>query len=184
MKLQPKSVLWFDDEWGTARQAGLAPWLRALHAEERGHYMKLTMCNSLREFARLLHEGPEPGRVFDLLIIDLMLTDELETTYACMGFPNERVLRLDAGAQIAGLLRSSAFDDERASWLAAYQHVPILLLSNSPTLHALVINYVGHKRMDQIKVLSKEFVVRKGGDGVDAQPNFVEAVRLLLNVAR
>ena len=146
------------------------------------------MCAQVAQFAQLLRNGADGQRdrvrPFKLLIIDVMLTNEPEGTYASLGFEDERVIKLDAGAQIAALIRSSMFDAERPEWLAAYRTVPMLLLSSSPTLKTLVSNKVGYRRMDHIKLVSKSLVLRSGqSGGVDAHPDFLECVLELLPTA-
>jgi hypothetical protein len=190
MTTPPAPVLWFDDEWNTEREAGLAPWRRALQAEQNAGRLQVSMCAQVAQFAQLLRDGATGPRdrwqSFKLLIIDVMLTNEPESTYASLGFDEERVIKLDAGAQIAALIRSSMFDAERPDWLATYRTVPMLLLSSSPTLKTLVGNKVGHRRMEQVKLVSKSLVLRSGaGGGVDAHPEFLECVlELLPGVAR
>ncbi|MFT3819692.1 MAG: hypothetical protein QM750_19010 [Rubrivivax sp.] len=178
-------VIWFDDEWNTEREDGLAPWQRALQAEQSAGRLRLTMCNRVVEFARLLRdstagEGAERRR-FELLIIDVMLTNEPERTYASLGFDEERVIKLDAGAQLAALIRSTLFDAERPEWLRAYVGVPMMLLSSSPNLRSLVSDKVGYKRMGSLKMVPKSLVTRAGHEGVDADEEFIETVRELLD---
>ena len=180
----PTPVLWFDDEWGTEREPGLAPWQRALHAEQSAGRLRLTMCNRIVEFARLLRESTAAAnpsqRRFALLIIDVMLTEEPEQSYRSLGFEDERVIKLDAGAQIAALIRSSMHDRDRPEWLRGYVDVPMMLLSSSPNLTSLVSDKVGFRRMKSLKMVPKSLVTRAGHEGVDADEEFIETVRELL----
>lgn len=177
-------ALWFDDEWGTERESGIAPWQRALHAEQKAGLIRLTMCNSVIDFASKLRIGavkPDGSRQgFGLLIIDVMLASEPEPNYASLGFEDERVLNYDAGAQIAELIRSSRYDAERPRWLHDYVSVPMILLSSSPNLRPLVSNRVGHTRMSALRLVPKKLVARSGYDGMDADAEFIDALRDLL----
>ena len=186
MTADAASILWLDDEWGTAREVSLAPWRRALQTEQERHRVRLRTCSQLHDFARSLREGVEsPGTAGEpshrLLIIDLMLSYERDMNYASLGFDDERVVKLDAGVQIAGLIRSSQFDGQRPDWLAPYGRVPMLLLSSSPLLAQLVQAHVGYRRMQALRWVSKSLQQRPGGAGVDASADFLEAVRGLLS---
>jgi hypothetical protein len=179
-------TLWFDDEWGTDREPAIYPWKRVLDKLQSLGRLRLTCCNSLDEFSRLLQGGPDPeadgqrGR-FGLLIIDIMLTEEREDTYASLGFPKERLSRFEAGAQIAALIRSSFFDGKRPPWLERYVDVPILVLSSSPSLRPLVERRVGYSRMKGVELISKSLELSAAGDGVNASPEFGKAILKLLS---
>lgn len=175
-------MLWIDDAWGTERETGLLPWRRTLQQFEDQGLAKVTTCSRLAEFARHLRT-PEnvTNPSFDLLVIDVMLTDEPESTYSCLGFPEEQVMRLDAGVQIAVLIRSSTFDLGRPHWLSPYQSVPILLLSATPSLRSLVDGKLGYRRREKLLMLPKDLVRRTDQSGYDAHPDFGVAVKSLLD---
>jgi hypothetical protein len=137
------SVLWFDDEFGTDREASLAPWRRAMQAEHDKGRLRFRTCSKLSELAELLRsgvadDGTRGASTYSLLILDVMLNFEQGENYEQLGFEEELVIKLDAGAQIAGLIRSSKFDDGRPEWLSHYGNVPLMLLSSSPLLRDLV----------------------------------------------
>lgn len=180
----PANVLWLDDEFGTERESGLTPWKRELNKAEKKGRLKVRPCGRLDDFARLLEAGaPHAGdtfRAFDLLIIDVMLNLEVQTNYEPLGFDEELVIQMEAGAQIAGLIRGSLFDGQRPNWLAAYRHVPLLVLSSSPEAPRWVAKQVGSRRMESVRVVVKALQTRSDGQGVDASKAFLEAVDALL----
>lgn len=172
-------VLWFDDEWGTDRQDGLGPWDRALGTLVTQGLIKLTCCRSVREFA---DELKRDDLIYGLLILDVMLTEETEPTYAVLGFADEQVIHFDGGAQIAELVRSSRFDTKREDWLKRYTVVPMLVLSASPKVVSLVKTKVGRGRMDGLRLVPKSLKQDSSRDTVEAGDDFVVSVRELIGL--
>lgn len=184
----PPQVLWLDDELGTERQSRLSPWLRPLQEMERLRQIRLTMCNNADDFARNLGRDLPDSQMstlprFHLLIIDVMLTEEQDRTFSSMGFPDEQLHPLDAGAQIAGLLRNPTYG-EPSRWLAAYSEVPILLLSSSPALNSLVRRKIGRGGAMGIEIVSKRLQIADRDEGIRADPAFVDAVKRSLGIVQ
>ncbi len=177
MNAQSLHVLWFDDEWDTDRAAALAPWERALSRLQPRP--TLTRCNNVRQFARLLEDDAPHGR-YGLLILDVMLIEESERTYAALGFDDESVEPYDAGAQIAELIRSSRHAHMRKPWLQQHASTPLLVLSSSPRVMQLVRQKVGRSGMQKLSVVAKELRQLPGAGGIEAHDSFLQAVNLLL----
>lgn len=183
MSPDPHSVLWFDDEHGTQRDAGLGPWLRVLQDEEKQGRLRLTRSRTVAEFASRLRERPaatnesaSPRPAFALLILDVMLIEERATNYADLGYAEENVSPRSAGVQIAELIRSSNFDAGRPEWLQPYVSVPIILLSNAPSVPSLVRSKIGRSRMAGLSLVAKDLIRVPGQNRVEAVPAFRAAV--------
>lgn len=184
MAVAMKQILWFDDELGTERSDALAPWRGALEQLSRSEGHGTTLCRTLKEFAVHLRTGhaglPDaPGPRFDLLIVDVMLTEEEEPNYGCLGFPSERLSPYDAGAQIASLLRSTVHDSTRVDWLQPYCATPLIALSSSPAFRSKVEIAVGHTRLGKLECVSKDIDILSG-ESIVARAEFSESVRRLL----
>jgi CheY-like chemotaxis protein len=153
-------VLWLDDEFGTDGERVLDLWRRPLTAMRDPAPVRLHTCDRIARFAECLRAGTNvsgngtPKR-YDLIILDVMLNLDDVVSFSSLDFEDEQVIRMDAGAQLAELLRSSAHDGRRAPWLQPYIAVPLVLLSSSPLVENLVMNRVGHKRMHGVEVFSK-----------------------------
>ena len=187
MSQPPLAVLWLDDEFGTEREPRLSPWMRPLRALEGTGHVRLTTCNRIADFA--VHLGSKIATEectilprHQLLILDVMLTEDKVENFESLGFEEERMFPLDAGAQVAGLLRSSLFEGERKPWLRAYCDVPLMLLSSSPTLRSLVTKKVGNGRMFKVELISKRIELDARGDRVVADPDFEAALRRQLGL--
>lgn len=155
------SLLWHDDELDGARTPYVAIWRTWFdrRAASIGAVMRCT--STLREFSSAL-QAAKPR--FDLLVIDVMLKREPDTNFSSFGFARERILRLDAGAQIAGLLRNGGdFERNRSDWLKSYASTPIVLLSSTPTVVDLLKHYVDADRRDGVLGLVKSVGVHSRG---------------------
>ena len=183
----PVLALWLDDELhDSGRQNALTPWHAPMLAIERFGKLKLETCSRLAPFADALRQGvrrgnrdPEP---IELLIIDLMLDFE-DPHFGPLGFERELFDYQSAGAQIAGLIRSSRFDASRPEWLKPYCEVPMLLLSSSPKLHEDVPNQVGERRMGGIVLVNKSLQTYTSSGESEPSPEFTAAMESLLALA-
>jgi hypothetical protein len=172
---KPIRILWHDDEIGGARESYVSPWLNWFTKEAPLLNVTVRKTSKLSELSSALKSEVLN---FSLLIIDVMLKREPDQTFCALGFPNERVLRLDAGAQIAGLLRNELFDHQRPPWLNSYKATPLLLLSSSPTLSELVKLYVEADRRENIVAISKSLDI--SGDEARVDDSFDKTLRDLV----
>jgi hypothetical protein len=129
-------LLWHDDELDGPRSQYVAPWRNWF--ERLRPPFSVTYTSSLAGFAAALNQPND----FQLLVLDVMLKRERDTDFRALGFERERILRLDAGAQIAGLLRNPVFSLTRPDWLRRYSRTTLVLLTSTPTVADLIRHYV------------------------------------------
>jgi hypothetical protein len=145
-------VLWLDDELNSDRASYVLVWRRWLQIANDKGLCRLTTCNCLEQLSALL---APTDLEFDLLIFDVMLKREPLGHFGPLGFADERLLRMDAGAQIVGLLRNKQFDLDRPTWLKHYANKPVVLFSSTPSLKNLLGQYVDSNRRDGLHCLVK-----------------------------
>jgi hypothetical protein len=129
-------LLWHDDELDGPRSQYVAPWRKWF--ERLRPPFSVTYTSTLVDFAAALRQTED----FQLLVLDVMLKRERDTDFRALGFERERILRLDAGAQIAGLMRNSVFARTRPDWLQRYSRTALVLLTSTPTVEDLIRQYV------------------------------------------
>ena len=173
------TLLWHDDELVDARRDYVAPWLRWFDRESQSLGLTVVRTSTLRELAESLQSQQAPP---DVLMLDVMLKREPDSTFEKLGFAKEGLLRLDAGAQIVGLIRNAAFDAGRPSWLKRYRDTPIVLLSSSPTVDDLIKHYVNADRKQWLWGVTKDIDASSGEARPD--PRFVLTIREALKRAR
>ncbi|WP_144290008.1 hypothetical protein [Ideonella sp. A 288] len=175
-----RDVIWLDDEHGSRYAFALAPWRRALEQNLGRYRARLLCCRTLDSFADQVKQGVERKSIA-LLIIDVMLAyDEPQHDFSPLGFPDEALFPLEAGAQIAGLLRSSEFDGKRPEWLAAACSTPLMMLSASPQTHSWVVRNVGASRMKGVAIVLKNLSRSSDGHTLVPAAEFVETLDQLL----
>jgi hypothetical protein len=167
-------ILWHDDEHDRETRSGLAVWKRWLQGLAPHGAATLTCTSTSIELASELARA---DRNWALLILDVMLKDESERTYALLGFPSERVLRTNAGLQIAALLRNRQFDGKRPAWLQRLASKPLILLSHAAEPHLLEY-HLGHTRHQGVQVLSKSLELSDESFRINPQAD--EAMRRAL----
>lgn len=160
------SLLWHDDELIDSRKDYVAPWSSWLNRNLGKRNISIRHTSTLQQLAKALQNQSPP---FDLLLIDVMLKREPEQTFASIGFGEERILRLDAGVQLVGLLRNAIHDGQRLEWLTPYRDTPIVLLSSSPILDDLIKQHVDVSRQESLWGVSKSVEVRNDEVCVDRE---------------
>lgn len=179
------NVIWLDDEFGTDSERVLSVWQRPFvtgQGQDRAH---LLTCNQVEHFAKLVRdgiveEGQPTRRHYDLIILDIMLNLEEGSHFGALGFADESIIPMDAGAQLAGLLRSTFHDDRRPEWLRPYVEVPLILLSSSPLVVDLVMDHIGHRRMSGVEIFSKSLHLGSGAASVAGSPEYLTCVDAML----
>ena len=174
-----RSVIWLDDELASDYEFALTPWSRALEHRVGQLGAKLLRCQSLEKFVETVQQCTQSGSVA-LLVIDVMLNFEANKTFEPLGFANERLIPLEAGARIAGLIRSSLFDHARPPWLTALRSTPMLILSASPRAPDWVTREVGPSRMDDVEVVLKDLTPQSDGQAMEPVQAFFEVLNRLL----
>lgn len=172
-------AIWLDDELDPAKgySAALAPWRRTLELRERQGNLKLHTCYTLESFVQQVSASTTPG----LIIIDVMLELVEHRNFATLGFPKERLIPMEAGAQIAGLIRSTKYPDaQRPSWMPLLQSVPMLLLSASPNALTWTRQHVGASKMKGIEVVLKHLRYHADDSRHEPTPQFGAAIDNLL----
>lgn len=151
-------LVWLDDDLFEDRRSYVKPWLKWFEAQINGGKIRLTLCPTLEEltlaFKRSEASDPVDDRI-DLLAVDVMIKRSRNPHFGALGFPNEKILRLEAGVQLVGLLRNAAHREERAPWLRCHSETPALLLSSSPLVAGLVSHHIDGNRREGVTVVSK-----------------------------
>lgn len=176
----PKHVVWLDDEYGTSYEYSLSPWRRTLERMANSGSIRLHLCSSLGRLRSIVEErigeDQTQASAVSLLILDVMLNFEECETFELLGFPDEHLISLQAGAQIAGLIRGKRYDEsKRAPWLVALRSTPLLLLSANPQAPSWVKQQVGASQMNGVKVVMKNLQRRRGDVELEPAPEFEEA---------
>jgi hypothetical protein len=186
---EPMDVLWLDDEFETNYAFSLTPWKRVLDRHNSNGAIRLHTCASLERFKVLVEQRQHKNQrdvaaaPFDLLILDVMLNYEVAKNYGLFGFPDETLIPLEAGAQIAGLIRGGKYDDrQRPPWLRCIKNTPMLLLSASPMAPNWVRQQVEPARMQGVVIVRKDLQLRSDGLAMDPTPEFEESVRRLVGI--
>lgn len=168
-------VLWLDDELDSDRPTYVDVWKRWLDKAEKAGKLELTAVASLSDFAKAVQSSSKP---FQLLILDVMLTGEEAKTFAALGFPDERLLRLEGGAQLLGLLRDRRFDHGRPAWLTGLTHTPVVLLSSSGGLASPISSYLNDPAAADVIQLRKE--IETDASGARPSTEFEKTITKLL----
>ncbi len=153
------NILWHDDELQREDRYSLAPWrnwLQAIAFEANGRLACSATLEGLGELLRATN------CTWHLIILDMRLAHEPDRTLAALGFPTELLLRVDAGLQIAALMRSSRFDGKRPTWLQSVSATPLVLFSSSRVTEADLISYLGNDRRNGVTTILKSLDVREG----------------------
>jgi hypothetical protein len=80
-------------------------------------------------------------------------------------FDQERVMPLDAGAQLVGLMRNRRFEAARPRWLRAYEQHPMAVLTSLTDCRGTLDRYVDEEIGRRLTVLAKDVV------GEDSEPD-------------
>lgn len=176
-------VIWLDDELGSEYEFALAPWKRALEQHLARAGARLVRCRNLEAFveaSKKFGAVPASGNRVALLIIDVMLNFEGCETFELLGFAKEKLIPLEAGARVAGLIRSSQFDAVRLPWLTELRETPMLILSASPQAPGWVRRNVGPSRMTNVEVVIKNLVRQSDGLAMQPAQDFFDVLSRLL----
>lgn len=162
-------LVWLDDDLFEERRSYVKPWLRWFATQINGGKIRLTLCPTLEElalaFRRSAASDPGDDRI-DLLVVDVMIKRSQYPHFGALGFPSEKILRLEAGVQLVGLLRNAAHAQKREPWLHCHSDTPALLLSSSPLVAGLVSHHIDANRRDGVTVVSKTLSSALGDEAV------------------
>lgn len=145
-------VLWLDDDLDSDRATYMLVWHTWFKKAHDSGLCNVQTCSSLRQFASLLSADDQE---FDLLVLDVMLKRESSSHFGDVGFNDERILPLDGGVQLLGLIRNARHQHERPAWMNRYRDKPVVLLSSSPSLPVLVSQYVDCDRRQGVHFVTK-----------------------------
>lgn len=126
-------AVWLDDDFGTPRETAL---LKPYETWLMRQGLELDKVNRLEDFARKLQHDIAPI----LLIIDVKLN--FTGTFNALGFDDVRILRLDAGVQIAALIATYPHPPGSPHhWMERHRRTPVLLLSMSNIVATILGSY-------------------------------------------
>lgn len=141
--MRKKTILWLDDDFEFDKQK-LKVWIRALDLKQ--DRLKYIAVSNLDAFVKILKEKsnlqPNDDGYIDAILIDVMLMEEPEpyATFAILGFPDEKWLCLEAGAQILGMMQNEKLVREK--WLEAYVDRQSALFTSMSTINVTWSTYV------------------------------------------
>lgn len=181
------NILWFDDdlrareEGKTPERLRLQPWLRWFNTEDRASRICLIETNCVDDFARILVERKDIDKehkdYIDAILIDLMWRESsrMATNFNALGFPQEKVIPLDAGAQLIGLLLNESFKATRPHWLTPYGTRNIATLTTL-TDHTLTMQkYLDANALKKITAIKKDIEIGAEGNHAPSK-SFVDWV--------
>jgi hypothetical protein len=169
------NLLWLDDDLRsradgyTAERARLQAWLRWFKSGDRPARVNVIEVRDLLTFRReLMARAGKPAGdpdAIDALLIDIFWRapglpgnwtfEELDP-----GFSRETVLPLEAGAQLIGLMRNEGHRQRRPTWLDAFAHHPLAVLTTLTDHREPLERHVDPQVLSGIKVLVKAVVVQ------------------------
>jgi|CXWL01.1.fsa_nt_gi hypothetical protein len=157
------NVLWLDDdlrprdEGITPERARLQPWLRWFKKNE--NRIKLIEAYTIVQFAEILEKNeasqPDDDSYIDVLLIDLMLRESslLPETFENIGFPDEKIIPMEAGIQFVKLIHAK----NAPAWLSKYKYRKLAVLT---TLTDATFTITGHLRSsDAVTLIYKRLEI-------------------------
>lgn len=170
------NVLWLDDdlhpiaEGKTDERERLQAWLRWFATGVRREQFFLIEAQSIESFAAHLKSRaflkPEHDDYVHAILVDTMWKhhSRSETTFAAIGFPDESIISLEAGAQLIGFMRSTKHAKTRSDWLDQYSKRDMAVLTTLTDSNGALHDHVGDAAArNSFAVIHKKTV---GGTGV------------------
>ena len=176
-------VVWLDDQLVPARRSYIAPWFDWFEQQQKKARLRWTSCSRIEHMAKAMQAAAmslqaDGGDRIDLLVIDVMLKRE-DGDFRVLGYPKERLLRADAGVQLVGLMRNAQHESARPDWLTCHRQTPVLLLSASELVAALIAQHVTLDRRTDLHVVSKS-LGPEGRNGATVSADFQRVMDDLL----
>lgn len=165
------NILWFDDDLRpksdgrTPERLRLQPWLRWFSTRDRPQNFCLVEAHTLERFADELRQRaslrPEDDQYIHAVLLDFMWRGhkELATTFEAVGFPDQQVNALDAGAQLFCLITCKALEEKRPEWLRNYSTRDIGILTTQRDIAAseTLLRYGEGNALRNASILHKDF---------------------------
>lgn len=164
------NLLWFDDdlrpraEGASSERERLQTWLRYLYTTDRIERICLIEVRDLaglREQLQRRCDKPlhDPDHI-DAFLIDVLWREDGQDGGWNFGelapqFSSEKVLPLDAGAQLIGLMRNRRYAGQRPPWLSAFEQHPIAVLTTLTDHTGTVEKHIDQEVLAQLDVLLK-----------------------------
>lgn len=176
-------VLWLDDQLVPERHSYIAPWLAWFEQQQKKARLRWTSCSRIEHMVKAMQSAAvsqlaDGADRIDLLVIDVMLKPEGDD-FRVLGYPRERLLRMDAGVQLVGLMRNAQHEVGRPDWLACHRQTPVLLLSASELVEGLLSQHVPRDCRTDMFVVSKS-LGEGGHDGATVSVQFLRVMDELL----
>lgn len=171
------NVLWLDDDLlplakgRTPERTRLQPWLRWF--KKNGDRIQLLEVSTIIDFADTLKDRekwqPTDGDYLHVLLIDLMLRcgSMLPETFLSIGFPNEKVIPMEAGMQLVKLMRTQ----NAPSWVKKYANRKIVILT---TLTDAKSTFTDHLQSDRAVTIIHKKLEADGGEQIIPSKDFIE----------
>jgi hypothetical protein len=164
------NLLWFDDDLrprsdgDSSERERLQTWLRYLHTTDRVERICLIEVRDLASFRQQLelrcNKPVHDPEHIDAFLIDVLwreCQDPMKWTFGELDpvFSDERVLPLDAGAQLIGLMRNRRHEARRPPWLKAFDQHPIAVLTTLTDHRGTVDRHIEDEVLKRVKILVK-----------------------------
>jgi hypothetical protein len=171
------NILWFDDDLrplgdgNTEERLRLQVWLRWFKTGDRPERFNLVEVRDLVTLrSELIRRAEKPASDvdhIDAFLIDIFWRSATEPGSwnfrdLDQGFERERVLPLDAGAQLIGLMLNERYSRHRPPWLTAFQGRPIAVLTTLTDHRETLEKHVDVPALGNIAVLVKTVVMANG----------------------
>jgi hypothetical protein len=177
MSTRPVTILWLDDdlrprnEGRTEERSRLQPWLAYLKSPEVSARISLVECQTLKEFRNELMSRldlkPHDEGYIDVFLIDIFWRTNSPAAQAGFGdldvaFADEKVLHLEAGAQLIGFMLNESWRKRRPAWLDAFRTRPIWVLTTMRDHGSTLGRWIEQAPLSKIGLLLKDPVERQG----------------------
>ena len=165
------NLLWFDDdllprsEGESYERKRLQTWLRYLNTTDRVERICLIEVRDLAGFRdQLTRRFDKPANHpehIDAFLIDVLWRESGQVQAWTFGdlapvFSDEKILPLDAGAQLIGLMRNRRYAGKRPDWLTAFDTHPIAVLTTLTDHRGTVEKHLDEDVLAGLKVLLKD----------------------------
>lgn len=177
MPTRPVTILWLDDdlrprnEGRTEERSRLQPWLAYLKSPEVSARVLLVECQTLKEFRNELTSRldlkPQDEGYIDVFLIDIFWRTNSRAAQAGFGdldaaFTDEKVLHLEAGAQLIGFMLNESWRKRRPAWLDTFRTRPIWVLTTIRDNGSTLGRWIEQAPLSKVGLLLKDPVEGQG----------------------
>ncbi len=135
-----KTIVWLDDHFKNFPKK-LEIWTTFLDKmKDKISYFPVATLEDFADFLadRANYNVGQEGYI-DALLLDVMLSSGMQRNpnFGKLGFPDDKLLSLEAGAQILGFIHNPSRCNDRPDWLNTYQGRPTALFTSYSTVKSM-----------------------------------------------